>query len=460
MADLAIDYAYRYGAASRLDDTADPTLHLATAGGPAEHPRLFRGRVVHPVLFSDALLAVGAVARSRFHVPAAMLGRILLLADPVATASHDRLRFEAFSSCASVYVRLDLLPGFVDGTFLGSGTTNVDLGADVRAALAGVTDAARLDLELGTDDLAVEVDGERHEERRVALPERWVRGFAETQAILAGMDRRFVVDGAAFRRFLRDLPRGARDPVFVTEVGGRAVLARRPELGAVAVADADRLRVLERLAASVRSVTVYAAGDGASAWSAELDDARLTRAISAAAWRGFSGEGRVLDALARPAGRRVRAAVEAALAWQAEVRAGELAAELGAGVPDVEAVLADLAAAGVVGYDLAEHGYFARRLPFVPPGARREQPRLRQARALVEAGAVRVEAAGDDASGVVAWVTGRSAEYRVRLGPDGRACTCPWWGKHPGDRGPCAHILAAELVTAADAGAPGRRVDA
>src|SRR5256885_5648735 len=118
MADAAVEYAYRYRDASRLDGVGDRTLHLATAGGSAENPRLFRGRVIHPVLFADALLAVGAVARSRFHVPAAMLARILLLADPVATVSHDRLRFEGFSSCASVYAPLALLPRSVYGTVL------------------------------------------------------------------------------------------------------------------------------------------------------------------------------------------------------------------------------------------------------------------------------------------------------------------------------------------------------
>jgi len=241
VADLAIDYAYHYRDASRIDGVGERMLHLATAGGPADNPRLFRGTVVHPVLFADALLAVGAVARSRFHVPSAMLARILLLADPVATASQDRLRFEAFSSCASVYARLDLLPAFTDGSFLGSGTTNVDLGADVRAALAGVTAAATLGLELGADDLAVEVDGVRHEERRVRLPERWVRGFAETQAILASMEPRFVADGAALRRFLRYLPRGAKEPIFVSGLGGRIAVSRRPMEGAVAVTDGDRL---------------------------------------------------------------------------------------------------------------------------------------------------------------------------------------------------------------------------
>ena len=80
------------------------------AGGPADNPRLFRGRVAPPILFADALRAVGAAASSRLHVPAAMLARILLLADPVATASQDLLRSEAFSSCASVDARPDQLP--------------------------------------------------------------------------------------------------------------------------------------------------------------------------------------------------------------------------------------------------------------------------------------------------------------------------------------------------------------
>ena len=297
MADLAVDYTYRYRSASRLDGADGGTLHLATSGGPDSNPRLFRGRVAHPVLFADALLAIGAVARSRFHVPPAMLARILLLADPVATVSGDALRFEAFSSCASVYARLDLLPAFVDGEFLGVGSTNVDLGSDVRAALAGVTGSATLDLEVGLKDLAVEVDGERHEERKVALPSRWVRGFAETQAVLAAMDMRLTASGAALRRLLRDLPRGAKDPVYVAMRGSELTLTRRPAEGAVAVADADRLRVLERLVPSIASIAVHASADGSSAWVAHLADARFTLAVSPAAWRGFSGEGRVVEAL-------------------------------------------------------------------------------------------------------------------------------------------------------------------
>jgi hypothetical protein len=47
-----------------------------------------------------------------------MLQQILLLADPVAAATADRLRVEAFSSRCSVCVRLDMLPGSTDGELL------------------------------------------------------------------------------------------------------------------------------------------------------------------------------------------------------------------------------------------------------------------------------------------------------------------------------------------------------
>ena len=459
MAGEAVDYAYRYRDGSWLDGAGDRTLHLATADGPAENPRLFRGQVLHPVLFADALLTVGAVARSRFHVPAAMLARILILADPVATASQDRLRFESFSSCASVYARLTCSPTPSTGQLHrqrhdqrrprgrrpgGPGRRHGHGPARPRAGPRG---AGRRRGRC------------RHEERRVALPERWVRGFAETQAILAGMEPRLVADGAAFRRFVHALPRGAKHPVYVSVWGGELVVSHRAAEGAVMVADPDRLRVLERLAPAVRSISVHASTDGASAWCADV-------AEPASRWRspprhGEGSRARMRARCPRDAGpaarsrlasRRPSGGVPTSAPTTSRI---ELEAEQG----EVEAALATLAAAGLVGYDVVERSYFARRLPFAGEADDRRQPRLRRARALVEAGAVRIETTSIGGGDTIAWVAGRSAEYRVRVGIGGRACTCPWWGKHPGDRGPCSHIVAVELAVAA-ADSAWRRDDA
>src|SRR6476469_2873711 len=158
-------------------------LLLATSGGPAANPQFFRGTLLQPVVAADLLLTLGDVARSRFHVPAAMLTRILELADPVATCADDRLRFDAFSACCSVYGRVDFTPDAYDGETLGRGTTNVDFGPAMRTALAGVEERSRLGLSVGADAVEVEADGTSAIERRVTLPSRWLRGFLEVQAI-------------------------------------------------------------------------------------------------------------------------------------------------------------------------------------------------------------------------------------------------------------------------------------
>jgi hypothetical protein len=42
-------------------------------------------------------------------------------------------------------------------------------------------------------------------------------------------------------------------------------------------------------------------------------------------------------------------------------------------------------------------------------------------------------------------VQGTEVEHRVVLSPEGDKCTCPWYSKQRGQRGPCKHILAARL---------------
>ena len=154
-----LEQTYRYPFPSSLVGDGDRRrLRLATSGGPAPHPRLFRGRLLLPVVAADLLLTLGDVARSRFHVPAQMLKRILELADPVATSADDRLRFEAFSACCSVYGRVDLLPGAFDGEILGRGTTNVDFGPGIRTALAGIQERSELGLSIGASELEVKTE--------------------------------------------------------------------------------------------------------------------------------------------------------------------------------------------------------------------------------------------------------------------------------------------------------------
>ena len=169
-----------------------------------------------------------------------------------------------------------------------------------------------------------------------------------------------------------------------------------------------------------------------------LDGARLVFALSPELFRGFSGEGGVLSDLAS-ADDGVVEAVADGLHGEPAIDTGRRRGRARLARPAVQTALGALGAAGRVGYDLAAGAYFHRELPYDRAVLEGMHPRLLGARQLVDEGAVRLD---DDGAG--ASVTSGEAEYRVRFAADGTHCTCAWYARHRGERGPCKHVLAAE----------------
>jgi hypothetical protein len=421
----ALDYTYRY----QQPSLAEPhRLSLVTS---LDHPaeRFFEGRLLHPQRTAELLLGVTDVVRSRFHIPPAMMHRILLQADPVITCDAQGIRFEGFSACASAYVRLDLDHAALDGEMLNRGTTNVDFNAPMRAALAGVRSAEPVRLSIGMRDVSVETASGPVIERKVKLPLRWVRSFAEVALYQARMRPWSEISGAAFRKFLRELPSEAKGEFWLTQGGLRST--QRPAPGAMAVGGVTRLRVLSALARHAESVRVYDGGGQATAWEVRVPGARFLLVLSGDVWRGFSGEGQALFALAKQASPAAVTRIRASLRWQGTVKDGD------------EAALARCAALGLLGYDLYSHAWFHRELPFDIQKIDGLNPRLAAARKLTED--VEIEARSGDR--IQAWVRSKETHHRVQAGAEA-SCTCPWFSKHGLSRGPCKHILAVEMACA------------
>ncbi|MFE6050340.1 SWIM zinc finger family protein [Kitasatospora sp. NPDC056446] len=441
-------HAYAYLRPSAVLDGADGrSLDLATSGGAtplgaAANPRFFAGFLADPAPAAAALLAVADVAAARYYQP-----QLRASLDPVVTANGDRLRFESFSGCCGVYARLDVLRAGLDGDEIGHGTTNVDVNNPLREALGRIGPADPLHLAVGPDALEVTTFDGPLVEKKVPLPERWLRGFAETQVIAAGFELRAELPAAEAVRFLRSLPRGGRGGVGWVVPAGRTLRpTTRPLPGAVCLPGPERLVALQRVLRHALALRVYGpvAGGGptASAWEAVLPGMRLTLTLSPDASRGFSGEGGVLDALATGTAEQDADLVSALLAWEPRIETGDLAAQSGLSPARVRAALTRLGTAGQIGYDTAEAAYFHRQLPYAAGRAEAANPRLRAARALVEAGAVRLEDGG-----ATAVVTVDDHIQRVRTDEAGRlSCTCLWWGKYRGGRGPCKHALAVGMV--------------
>jgi hypothetical protein len=449
MAATTEEQTYNYVRPSALtfgDGQAD--LMLATSGGrtatgPAAHPLFFDGFLGHPEQAAAALLALAKVARTRFYMPPGMVAAILRAADPVVTSNGDRLRFESFSACCGVYARYDALPGSLDGNVLDSGTTNVDFNPPMRDALARIGGSEPLHLQVGEDVVVRTLDAQVTE-KKVPLPDRWLKGFAEVQLASATVAPAFEVPAREARTFIRGLPSsGSRKPVWVVPAGHGLRITTRAEPDGVSLSGLDRLKPLEPLLRFARSLRAYAAPHDPSGatglWELELDDARLVLALSPESSRGFSGEGGVLWDLASEESADDADVVSALLAFEPRIDVARLAAE--AGLPDdrVTRALGRLGAAGRVGYDAAEGAYFHRELPYDAARLSAMHPRLRDATALVDAGAIRIH--GDSA-----YVRSGDSEHVVRRAPDGDRCTCPWFAKHKVTRGPCKHVLAVDLV--------------
>ncbi|MDH6123469.1 SWIM zinc finger family protein [Kitasatospora sp. GP82] len=449
-------HIYSYLRSSVLDDRRG-RLGLETSGGAtpfgeAAHPRFFEGMLTAPSAAAAALLAVADVAAARYFQP-----QLLASLDPVVTANGDRLRFESFSGCCGVYARLDVLESGVDGGEIGHGTTNVDVNIPLRDALGRLGPAEPLRLAVGPESLEVTTLDGPLVEKKVPLPDRWLRGFAETQVVAAGFDLRAELPAADAVRFLRTLTAGGRDATgptrWVVPAGRLLRPTSRPVPGAVCLPGAQRLVALQRVLRHARGLRVYGpvltAGDtrpASSAWEVELPGMRLTLTLSPEAARGFSGEGGVLDALALAGGEQDADLVAALLAWEPRIDVAELAEQAGLSSQRVRAALTRLGTAGQVGYDAAEAAFFHRQLPYDAGRAEARNPRLRAARALVAAGAVHPEADGG------ALVHVEDHVQRVRRAADGSlGCTCLWWAKYRGGRGPCKHVLALGLATQAAA---------
>ena len=449
--EAVIEQSYWYTAPSRLDPLAR-RLDLATSGstgpdpgeGEAHDGVLFSGFVAQPERAAAALLAVAAVARTRFWSPPGMVAARVRAADPVVTAGAGILRFESFSPCYGVGARLDLLPGALDAPVLSAGTTNVDFNPDMRAALAGIAGLDPMHLTVGRDVTVRTLDA-TVTERKVPLPPRWVRGFGEAQNAAARMNAALTPTVAALRALLRALPaipNTRATPTYVVQAGASL---RVSSSGLVPLAGPQRLRVLEPLLRYCSGVTVDAApeGQGGSVWRLDLTGARFTLALSADLGQGFSGEGGTLPELADASYEQAQAAatVEEVLQRIGTADNDTLAARTRLAPKALQGALTLLAASGRIGWDGAERTYFYRPLPFVGIDAL-DAPRLVAARTLAKSGAV--TAARDDSARFT--VTSAGTPYAVRFDTEGAGhCTCAWYGQHRGSRGPCKHVLAAQI---------------
>lgn len=463
MSGLTVGCEYRYPFDSRLE--SGQLLLATSASAPSVSgvdstrlaqaaPHFFSGQLTRPRRAAGLLRGLMRIVRSRFHTPAAMLNRILAESDPVVTCSDARLRFEGFSACCGAYARVDFLPNAVDGHRFGRGTTNVDFNQPMLSALAKVREGDRVCLNVGTDRVELTRNAEAVVEKKVALPLRWLKGFVEVQSCQCRMTLVHEVSGREAMRFLRSLPRikTNRRETFVLAAGQGLRLSQILARNAVRVGGLERLDVLESVGVDAERMRVYADEvTGSSAWELTYDDCRFCLVISPEVWRGFSGEGQALTAIASQDWERTLALVRSQLTWNSVIDEEDLHRRIQANFQNtaisadtIRGALAGLGSRGLVGFDLAEGCWFHRELPFDLEAVEKLHPRLRDARKLIAEGNVRIGLRSLVSIEVLVHSSG--VDHRVRFTGEDVKCTCPWFAKHGFSRGPCKHILASQIL--------------
>ena len=428
-----------FPSASILDDTG-LTLELApalTPKGLTEAPEFFSGFAAQPLVLARGLLVLADVARTRYFQPVPTGMR-----DPICTANGDRLRFEVFSACNTVGVRLDLLAAAFDGGEIRHGTTNVDINQPLRDALGQVSSSELMHLAVGNDELRVSTPDATHVERKVELPDRWLKALGSSQELTRELKLIGETSAVQARKFLAALPSGTGRAGHwnVSRIGVKPAL--RPGKDTVYAEGLNRLRAARRLGPQITGMRIYGLPQvpmAASGWEFALPHGRLTFTLTAEHYRGFSGEGALLTKLAAPTAVDDSALISACLAFEPRIEIASLVAKTGLDEERTGQGLAVLAGDGRVGFDLYEQAYFHRELPSDADRVIKDNPRLRHAKRLVAARAVQPF---EGHPGTFR-VRGNHDEYIVRTEPP--SCTCPWWQGHAGSRGVCKHLLAVEL---------------
>jgi hypothetical protein len=317
----------------------------------------------------------------------------------------------------------------------------------MRAALTRLNDRQSTQLSVGAAAMTLSSGAGKVVEKKVKLPSRWVRGFCESHIYQARLQPSAELTGMQARQLMQLTPRSpARRPLFlqVRSDGARWSPVETP--GSIRVGGTHRLSIIEPLIRQATSLRIWADRDSdVSAWIVGNASGALMLMLSPEVDRGFSGEGQALEDLAAGDARQALAAVRAQLKWQDALQVRELAAATATDPTSVETSLSVLGSQGVVGYDLADQAYFHRELPFTSDAIEKYQTRLAGAKELAQQTAV------TRVADQVFEVTSEDHVYRVTLLPgDEWRCTCPWYGKHRGRRGPCKHLLAVRLQTAAE----------
>jgi hypothetical protein len=232
--------------------------------------------------------------------------------DPIVSVQDDATFFEGFSVDESVYGRVRLAHDSLESTDpIKLGTTNIDFGISLEREFSRIRTYRPLDLTVGAQTVQIDTDVGSAVEKKIDLPESWVRGLVEVQSALMlspvtlQLSPAFVADIVARLEAEKEKhgPRSLKfrltpnEPVSVEiEPWGTVVVDHTskytgPRAEEIRVWGRRRLLILKDLLPDTTSIDVRLLGSGMpSFWTVRVDDVELTVGLSG--WTALDWAGR------------------------------------------------------------------------------------------------------------------------------------------------------------------------
>lgn len=240
-------------------------------------------------------------------------------------------------------------------------------------------------LGVGSKEVSISTDKTKVVEKKVTLPPRWIKGLTSVQLYLAGMEQKYCLTKIQIIQLFQGIPKGnVKGELYLSQRGPRFVFSPIATAGSVRIGGVQRLRLLEGILPYAEKLIVYQEDGGEScAFVADFGKIRLSLALSPDSYRGFSGEGNVLENMVKAVPQEWVHAVNSLLKSNALFDPTLLAIEHDVDFASMDTLTGSLSSIGLLGYDLHDHQHYYRRLPFKMERILALNPRLKNAQKLV-----------------------------------------------------------------------------
>ncbi len=402
-------------------------------------PCFYWGKLNNPYELSRCLITLSNIVQSSFNLSPFQLA---LLKDPIVTAGNNQIRFEGFSHCAGVYARVDILENGQDGEFIENGTTNVDFNTPLISQLGKIKKNDDLVLSVGQKEVGFHKDGSSFIERKVPLPNKWIKGLTTVQHYFSESDYSVTLNRIQAVQLFKTIPNGKiKTDYFLLKRGSKYLFSPLKSNTAIYIGGIHRLKLLQPLIPLIKELKIYPHKDMQSVtFILYFNELNFVFSVSRDFWRGFSGEGAALGELIEDLPDSLIQAFDNYSYTNQEFNPTLLSFEENIVISKIDKLATKLSAMGLLGYDLSKNRFFYRRLPFKLDRILSLNPRLKGAEKLLAENKVEITSRTDDE--VEAKVEGSGVFHYVVLKGDFQKCTCTWFSRNQGERGDCKHILA------------------